>query len=299
MTRAARIVRHVITNYVEHGCTIYAAAISYYTLLTCVPLFLAAISGLGYLLGSSDSALDEVLRSVARVAPGARDAIESALTTVIRQRRGVGLIALLTIVWTGSAVFTVLERAMDASWGVQQRRALWQSKLRGAALVILAGLGLLLSTLLASIISLHARSLDVIGLEALTHVPGVWRYIVLGVQYILSICAFTVLMRLVPNTAVPVRSALFGGLLSATLWEISKHLFATYATQLAPYQGTYGPIGGVIVLLVWIYYSAAIILFGAEAAALHARAREGAAPVAPLTGAIDVPSPTRTRVAGG
>lgn len=265
--------QRVVSNYVDHGCTIYAAAISYYTLLTCVPLFLAVISGLGYLLGSSDSALAEVLRSVSRVAPGARDAIEGALTTVIRQRKGVGLIAVLTIVWTGSAVFTVLERAMDAAWGVQERRALWHSKLRGAALVILAEMGLLVSTLLASLISLHGRSLQTIGLDVLTRFPGAWRYVAIGVQYLLSICAFTVLLRLVPNALVPVRSALFGGLLSATLWELSKHLFAQYATHLAPYQGTYGPIGGVIALLVWIYYSAAIVLFGTEAAALHARGR--------------------------
>ncbi len=272
---APGFVRRVLVNYVDHGCTVSAAAVSYYTLLTSVPLILAAIAGLGYALGSSDSAFRGIVGAVARVAPGTERTLEEVLQTVIRQKGGVGAIALVSFLWTGSAVFGVLERAMDTAWHVERRRGLVRSKLHGTMLVLLSGMGLLASTFLAYVVTLHARGLAALGIINPAWVHGLWRHVTLGTQFVLSACAFTLLLAVVPNIRVPARRAIQGGVLTAVLWETSKYLFALYVTRLAPYRGTYGPIGGVVVLVVWMYYSASIVLFGAEVTALLA-ARESA-----------------------
>ena len=73
LKRMPRFVRQVLANYIEHGCSIAAAAVSYYALLTSVPLVLAALASLGYVLGSNDSSLTGILDAVARAAPGSRD----------------------------------------------------------------------------------------------------------------------------------------------------------------------------------------------------------------------------------
>jgi membrane protein len=265
-----RFVRQVVANYIDHGCSISAAAISYYTLLTFVPLILAAIAGLGFVLGSSESAFRSVIDSVAHIAPGSRRTIDDILTTVIHQKSGVGLIALISLLWTGSAVFGILERAMDTAWDVKQRRSMIRSRIRCIVLVLLSGFTLLLSTLLASVANLRPEGLGNIGLGILARIPGFWRHVALAVQFVLSACALTLLIAVVPNRRIPARCAIRGGLLTASLWELSKHLFAQYLTRFAPYSGTYGPIGGVIALVVWVYYSAAIVLFGSEASALMA-----------------------------
>lgn len=263
--------RRVFANYIEHGCSISAAAVSYYALLTSVPLVLAALAGLGYVLGSNDSALNGLLDAVGRAAPGTRSMIESVLTTVIRQKRGVSIIAGISLFTTGTAVFGVLERAMDVMWNVPRRRHFLASRLIGALLVILSGMSLLSSTLLASMTALGVRNLQSMGLTILTQFPGIWKLIPLFVQFLLSMLAITLLLSVVPNTRVPPRAAIAGGAATALLWELAKHVFAQYLRHFAPYSGTYGPIGGVIILVVWVYYSAALMLLGAEATALLTR----------------------------
>ena len=258
----------------DHGCSIWAAAISYYTLLTSVPLVLSAIAGLGFAVGSSDRAYFGILDAIGRIAPGSRDTIADVLATLIRQRRGVGLIALASLFWTGSAVFGVMERAMDTAWHVEQRRGMVVSRLRGAVLVIISGMGLLASTFLASLMTLGHERLGTLGLRPLAKLAGLWHVFPLVVQLALSTFALTLLISVVPNRRVPFRAALRGGLATMALWELSKHLFAQYLRHFAPYSGTYGPIGGVVILVVWVYYSAAIVLLGAEATALLVRDRE-------------------------
>lgn len=232
-----------------------------------MPLLLAAIAGLGFLLGSSDSAFRSVLEATARLAPGSVDTIADIIRKVIEQKAGVGLIALASLVWTGSAVFGVLEYAMDAAWRVEMRRGFVHSKLRGAVLVIVSGLALLLSLLLTSLARLHGSQLQTLSLGGLAQTPGFWRYVTVVIQFTLSVCAFTVLLRLVPNRTVPLACALQGGILTGVLWETSKHLFTLYVTRIAPYSGMYGPIGGLIAFVVWTYYSASVLLLGAEFAA--------------------------------
>ncbi len=281
-----RFTQRVLANYIRHGCSISAAAVSYYTLLTSVPLVLAALAGLGYVLGSNESALHGLLDAVNRAAPGTRNTLETVLTTVIRQKRGVSIIAGISLFTTGTAVFGVLERAMDDMWNVSRRRHFLVSRLIGAVLVILAGMSLLASTLLASMTALGVRNLQSMGLVVLTQFPGLWRLIPLAVQFLLSMLAITLILSVVPNTRVPARAAILGGAATALLWELAKHVFAQYLRHFAPYAGTYGPIGGVIILVVWVYYSAALMLLGAEATALltcRARRAEGEEPC-PTTG---------------
>lgn len=240
-------------------------------MLTSVPLILAALASLGYVLGANDSSLNGLLDAIGRAAPGTRDLIESVLTTVIRQKRGMSIIAGVSLFTTGTAVFGVLERAMDIMWNVPQRRSFLVSRLQGAAMVLLSGMSLLASTILASVTSLGVRNLQSMGLSALANFPGLWRLIPLGVQFLLSMMAITLIFSVVPNTRVPPRAALAGGAATALLWELAKHVFAQYLRHFAPYAGTYGPIGGVIILVVWVYYSAALLLLGAEVTALLTR----------------------------
>ncbi len=274
-------------NYIEHGCSIAAAAVSYYALLTSVPLILAALASLGYVLGASDTSLNNMLDAIGRLAPGSRGLIEGVLETLIRQKTGVSIIAAVSLFTTGTAVFGVLERAMDVMWNVPRRRHFLVSRLIGAVLVILAGMSLLASTMLGSFATLGARNLQNMGLTFLTAFPGLWRVVPLGVQFVLSMLAITLLLRVVPNTRVPIRAALAGGAATAVLWELAKHIFAQYLRHFAPYAGTYGPIGGVIILVVWVYYSAALMLLGAEATALLTMRGAGQRPDTPAPGRFD------------
>jgi membrane protein len=93
------------------------------------------------------------------------------------------------------------------------------------------------------------------------------------VPLLVSILTFTIFYWIVPNTHVPVIVALAGGSFAGALWEIAKYGFSYYATHFANYSAVYGSLAGVILLLVWIYYSAIVVIMGAEVASVYAGRR--------------------------
>jgi len=74
----------------------------------------------------------------------------------------------------------------------------------------------------------------------------------------------------VPNRPVPWQSALLGAVVAATLWEVARYLFQLYVVNFASYNEVYGALAGVIILILWLYYSAMIVLAGTLTAVVHA-----------------------------
>jgi len=89
---------------------------------------------------------------------------------------------------------------------------------------------------------------------------------------------FTLLFRLVPDVIVPWRSALLGGIVTATMVTVGKSLLGIYLGR-ASFTSAFGAAGSFVVLVVWVYYAAQILLFGAELSRVHARKLEKSAPI--------------------
>jgi membrane protein len=107
-----------------------------------------------------------------------------------------------------------------------------------------------------------------------------------GVPFLVMLLLCFLIFYLLPNRRVAVRSALWGALFTGLLWEAAKHLFTWYVFALGSYSIVYGSLSAAAILLVWTYYSAAVLLLGAEVASLL----EGDSP--PLQPPATAPSAT-------
>lgn len=242
-----------------------AAAMSFYTFLSVFPLVLVGIAIFGYILGSPENARQLVLGTASHYAVGS-SAI--AILESIAGGSGTGLgLGTLLLLWSGSTLMVMVQQAMNVVWDLEQPRGMVKQRLVG--LLFLALLGTLLLLSLGATTAINAISSSNILL-----IPG-WSWVASLFSYfiplVMSIAAFTLLYKLMPNTSVRWKVALIGGVFAGVFWEIAKVAFTFYVVNFGSYRDLYGSLGGVILFLIWVDYSAIILILGGELAAVWAR----------------------------
>ncbi|MSQ41769.1 MAG: YihY/virulence factor BrkB family protein [Dehalococcoidia bacterium] len=262
---AARILRRATINFTEDRCTQMAAAISYFALFSLFPLTLLAVSIFGIVLRNA-AVQGRVLQAIVDLLPIEATSIESSLRAVAHLGPTLTVVSLAGALWTAGALSAAVRHSLDVAFDARRGRPYLRGKLIDYAL--LPGLGLLL---LASFALTAAWRVAQARADALPWLGGELRWLwdlgALTLPALISFAMFLFLYWLLPNTKVRVQDAWPGALLAALGFEALKHGFATYLAYFAAYNVVYGSLGGVIALLLWIYLSANILLFGAEVAA--------------------------------
>jgi membrane protein len=270
--RVGRVGVEVGRKYLEDGGPLIAAAISFFGLLSVIPLVLFGVWGLGHFL-SSELAFRHVVDYMTEYLPamtdGLKDHLVNYLQELVDSHGTIGWLGVAGLLWSGSQGFVVLEQAMNIALRVPERRSFLESRLLGVGMILLAGGSLALSLAITSALAaiqnytipfLHWSPRDL---------PRLWSLVGAVVPLLLAILSFTVIYRVVPNTRMPWRAAAIAGLVAGLLWDGAKRLFTYYLARNL-YDLIYGPIGGLIGLVFWIYYSSVILVLGLElAAVLH------------------------------
>ena len=267
--RAARhvwcLVVELTRKYAEDRGPLIAAAVSFFALLSIIPLVLLGVWGLGHFL-SSREAFERVVDYLEGYLPGSSRIVERYLKALVKGQRAIGWLGLTGLLWSASQGFVILELAMNLTLRVRERRSFIASRLLGLGMILLAGGSLVLSLLITSTLTaIRTYSLQLVGWPP-GQIPAVWSVIGAIVSVSLTILSFTVVYRVIPNTRVPWRSALIAGTTAGLLWEIAKRAFTHYLPQAtAPaIKQVYGSVAGLIALVLWIYYSSVILVLGAE-----------------------------------
>ncbi len=235
-----------------------AAALAFFTVLSLSPLLVLTLYGTTLLgLDARAGLVEQVQRVVgARAAETVDQLVGSASVDAGLGRLSAWLsLALLAI--TSTAVFAQLQRALNHVWGATARPPSWPLGWLRRRLVSFAMIAVLGTLLVASLV---ANTLVDALLRTDGAFAGVATQIISGV---LVAVAFMLLYRLVPDAIVAWRDALVGGVVTAALFEVGTYGIGIWLGQSGLGAG-YGPAGSVVVLLVWIYYSAIVALFGAE-----------------------------------
>ncbi len=249
-----------------------AASISYYAMFSLFPLALAVITAGSFVL-EKEIIQQRVLEWVATSLPTAQDLIIANLRNVLEQRGSVGLIALLGLLWSGSGVLNTLAQNINRAYPESR----WNHFLhaRMVALGMAAGLAVLL--VLSFVLSTALDLLPTLGLPIISEDSPFSHWLLYtfstGVlPFVLRLFMFWGLYFWVPNTAVKKRGALVGALFSALGWQIVTAGFTAYLSSgLAKYELMYGSLGTIIALMLWVYLSAWIALFGAHLSAAISR----------------------------
>jgi membrane protein len=268
------IVKRTFKQFSDDKLTRWAAALTYFSVLSLFPMLLALISVLG-LIGQS--ATGPLLSNVESLAPGpAREILISVLNNL--QSSGGSstvafVVALAAAIWAASSYIAAFMDASNVVWDAPEGRPFWKKiPIRLGITVVL--LILLTATGLAVVFTgpLAQRLGDVVGVggAALTIWDiGKWPLLVLIVSFMISL-----LFWAAPNVKQPGFPWITpGGVLAVVLWLAASALFTLYVANFGSYNETYGSLGGVIVFLIWLWITNIVILLGAEFNAEMERAR--------------------------
>lgn len=249
--------RALMQRFFEDRGTSSAAALTYTTLFAVVPMMTVTfvmLSAIPAFQGVGEQIQAFIFHNFV---PSTGETVQEYLREFTGQARqltwiGVGLLAV-----TALLMLVTIEKTFNAIWRVRQpRRGLSSFLLYWAILSLgplLLGAGFAVSTYITSL-SLISGPDAVLGAKTLL------RFMPL----LSSVAAFTLLYAAVPNTRVPLRHALWGGVFAAALFEIAKALFGLYVRLFPGYHLIYGAFATVPLFLLWIYLSWLIVLLGAE-----------------------------------
>jgi membrane protein len=251
----------------NHDAAHMAAGVAYYVILSIFPLLLGLIAIFGFFLSSVDLQ-GQLLNFVGDNLPGATDILRQNIISVIKLRGILGVLSIIGLVWSGSTMFSSVSLAINRAWGIRRLRPFFIRKARELGMVFGVGILFLLSLGASAIISIFRRVLHLPAADLIIVNVGSWL-----VAFLLILAIFLLLYKLIPNTRTYWRDIWPGALLAAVLFEIARTLFIFYLANFANYQLIYGSIAAIIVLLVWIYYSAFIMILGAEFAFQYGRRR--------------------------
>ena len=240
-----------------------AGSIAYYGILSIFPLLLGVISILGFFL-PSETVQRQVFQFVEANLPASVDLVEQNISHIIRLRGTVGIASLLGLFWSGSVIFGAIGRVMNRAWDIQKQRPFYIRKLRDITLALATSILFFLSLGFTSFSAMIPLT-ELRVMETLTVLVSR----LLG--FLIIFAVFSLIYMFMPNIKTPWRYIWPGALFAAILFETVKSLFIYYLANFASYELVYGSLASVIVLLVWVYLSAYILIIGAEFSSEYSR----------------------------
>lgn len=260
-------------QFSEDKLTTWAAALTYYGVLSIFPALLALVSILG-LIGQS--ATQPLLNNLNSLAPGpVKNILSSSLHGLSTGSSTLAfIIGLALAIWSASGYIGAFMDAANAVWDAPEGRPIWKRVPVRLGVTIVLLILLAASALAVVLTGPLARNVgNIIGLGS-TFVT-VWDIAKWPVLVLVVALMFSILYWAAPNVKQPgFRWLTPGGVLAVVLWLVASALFALYVANFGSYNKTYGTLGGVVAFLVWLWISNIAVLLGAELNAELERGRQ-------------------------
>ena len=269
--------KRTATEFKEDNLTDWAAALTYYAVLSIFPALIALLSIVGLLV--SPQTITRVLTdTISAIGPAsAVKTFQGPINSITANQSAAGLgliIGLAGALWTASGYTGAFMRASNSIYEIEEGRPFW--KLRPLQILVTLILVLLLAVVVLGLIvsgPLAQAIGDAVGLDGAAVTAwqwGKWPVLLIMVMFMLAILYFTA-----PNAKLPGFKWISpGSILAVVVWVIASALFAFYVANFGSYNKTYGTLGGVVTFLVWMWITNLAVLFGAELNAELERSRE-------------------------
>lgn len=266
------LLRDTIEGFVADDALSRGASIAYFTLFSIAPVLLVvvAIAGLAFGRDAAEGAIVTQLSGL--MGRGAAQALQTMIESAARPRDGViaSVVGIVVLIVATTGVFGEVQAAMNRIWKAKPDRStlsrLVRARLVSLGLVVTAGFLLMVSLAISAALA---------GLSVYLRAAFPTAELALGVMDIvisalLIASLFAAMFKILPDTDIAWRDVGIGALASTLLFEGGKYAIAFYVGQ-SNISSSYGAAGALIILLVWIYYSAQIFLLGAEFSRAFAR----------------------------
>jgi membrane protein len=270
----ARLFRDAFNSFLEDRTLRMAGALAYYSVFSMAPLILIAI-GVASQFFDKQAARAQVLHEISdTVGPSARD----ALAQILDQAGGAGngivatVVGVVLLLVGASGAFAELQDGLNNIWKVKPKPGLgiWElikNRLLSITVVLGTGFLLLVSLVLSAVLSALGGWME-------NHLPGsawIWQVLNGALSFAVVALLFAMIFKILPDARIDWRDVWIGAVVTAALFTIGKAVIGAYLGR-SGLAATYGAAGSIVVLLTWVYYSAVILLFGAEFTHVYALA---------------------------
>lgn len=268
-----RVLKQTASGWDDDNVTRLAASLAYYTLLSLAPLIILAVAVAGLAFGE-DSARQHIGGQLAAVVGGgASGAIQTIAANAKAPGSGVFslVVGIVVLLFGASGVFGELQSALNTVWDVAPKpgRGIWGIiKDRFFSFTLVVGVAFLL--LVSLIVS---AALTWVGQVFEHSLPGgavVWQILNFCISLGVISALFALMFKTVPDVHIKWRDVWVGAAVTAALFVLGKFLLGLYLGS-AGVSSAYGAAGSIVALVIWVYYSAQVLLIGAEFTEVYAR----------------------------
>ncbi len=258
LTHLLRFSHRVLLRFVADKCIQRASALAYTSLLAIVPMvaLIFSIFTSFQAFASVSSHLTNTLLEY--LLPTSQQAVQAYLSTVADKTTALSVFGVLGLLFTATALLNTIEEAFNTIWRITRARALFSKFITFWATLtlapILVGASISITSYFAALPVLKQMAE---GATYISQTPFL-------VPWLMSSLAMATLYSVLPNSSVPFRFSLIGGLVAGALFEWAKFGFAFYVTEVADYERLYGALSTLPIFLIWLYLIWVIVLIGAE-----------------------------------
>jgi membrane protein len=259
------LIRDAVNGWSEHHASRIGAALAFYTVFSLGPILLLAVAVAGFFFGQG-TARGEIHQQITYlIGPAAAAQVQMVLVHAHRPAAGViaTAISLVTLLLSADTALVELKSGLDEIWGVPSESRHWywaylRTRLLSVALIFSLGLLLLASLLFSAALgALETLSRGIIVVSVILHFTNS------VISFCLAALLFATVYKVLPGLRLAWKDVAVGALITAVLFIVGKFAIGIYLGS-STVASTYGAAGSVIVLLLWVYYSAQVFLFGAE-----------------------------------
>lgn len=281
--RTLKVLQVSARDFFLNNCNYIAAGIAYWALFSLFPLCLAGIAVLSYI---HPTRLDQerMVQGIIQLVPVSADYLARTIEDVARARGTLGVLALVGLVWTGTAVFSAMRKGVNHAWGIKQPPYFLIERLQDVLMLVSVGV----TALFAMFITAY-----LLGLPGVASAPVWLRGSLLGklavemISLAVTVGVFLLLYRYLPHTKVAWRDIWPGAVVGAVMFQAARDGSAWFITSFSNFNLVYGSLSALMAVLLWVYLSALALIWGAQVSSTYSRlfgtyaGREPAAPMQP------------------
>jgi membrane protein len=270
--------KRTVLEFREDNMTDWAAALTYYGLLSLFPALIALVSIVG-LFGDPQSTTKTITEIVTKLGPStAASTFQGPIQSITSHRGAAGIlfvVGLLVALWSASGYVGAFMRASNVIYETPEGRPFW--KLRPLQILVTLVMIVLLAVVLLAVVLTGPIVQAVAGpIGVGSTAVDVWNIAKWPVLLLMAVVMFSLLYYAAPNAKLPGGFPWVtpGAAFALVVWIVASVLFALYVANFGSYDKTYGTLGGVVALLVWMWITNVALLLGMELNAERARGRQ-------------------------
>jgi membrane protein len=262
--RLGHALREAADNWSEHRATRMSAAVAFYSILSISSLSVAAISIAGLIYGEKAAAGELTSQLHNLLGDSAGEVAKLTLENTQQHSKGIAatILGACLLLIGASGVFTEIQDDLNSIWNVKPKpgRAIWmivQDRLLSIVMVLVTGLLLLASLILATLLEAFSGYLGDSMQSLLTRVSGA------VASFLIVLLLFASIFKYLPDARIAWRDVWLGAFITACLFTFGKHAIGLFMATFGS-TTSFGAAGSLVAFLLWIYYSSMIFFFGAE-----------------------------------